>query len=344
VSTAQGAADGAGRHDSRLTVPCLHNPTRHDLDFHLKNGDFAWIDLEGPTDEDLKAVAEHVKLHPLTLEDAKTFSQRPKIEDYDDYVYMVVFGVDQDAQSGGPLLQEVHLIITGDAVVTIHHQPNAPLDSIRRRYTDQTARSRLFFIYQLLDSVTSTFIPVLSRVDDDIDDIEERVIDTPREQDLKRIFSLKRDLVAMRQVISPMRDMFLRREDHFSNLPGLEADELLYFRDLYDGLIRTAETVDSYRDLLSGATDLYLSTVANRQGEVNRQLTIIATIFLPLTFFTGFFGQNFSLLTGHFINHGWTFWVFGVGLLVVSVLGFYVWFRHRGWIGNDATGGDAPTK
>jgi magnesium transporter len=344
VSEAEGASGATGRHDSKLNVPCLHNPTRHELEVHLKNGEFAWIDLEGPTDEDLDAVAEHVKLHPLTLEDAKTFSQRPKIEDYDDYVYMVVFGVDQGAESGASLLQEVHLILTGDAVVTIHHEANGSLDSIRRRYTDQTARSRLFFVYQLLDAVTSTFLPVLSRVDDDIDDIEERVIDTPREEDLKRIFSLKRDLVAMRQVISPMRDMFLRREDHFSKLPGLEADELLYFRDLYDGLIRTAETVDSYRDLLSGATDLYLSTVANRQGEVNRQLTIIATIFLPLSFLTGFFGQNFSLLTNHIINHAWTFWVLGLGLLVVSVFGLWLWFRRRGWVGRDATGGDTTAK
>ncbi len=340
------AADGAGggRHDSRLTVPCLHNPTRHELSIHLTSSDFVWIDLEGPTDEDLHAVAEHVKLHPLTLQDAKTFSQRPKIEDYDDYVYMVVYGADPGTESGEPLLREIHLILTGDAVVTIHQRPSKALDSLRRRYTDSTARSRLFFVYQILDTVTSTFIPVLSRVDDDIDDIEERVIATPREQDLKRIFSLKRDLVAMRQVISPMRDMFLRRDDHFSKLPGLEADELLYFRDLYDGLIRTAETVDAYRDLLSGATDLYLSTVANRQGEVNRQLTIIATIFLPLTFLTGFFGQNFSLLTDHVINHAWTFWVLGLGGLFVSAIVLWLWFRSRGWVGRDATGGDTTAQ
>ena len=104
----------------------------------------------------------------------------------------------------------------------------------------------------------------------------------------------------------------------------------LYFRDLYDELIRIAEMVDAYRDLLSGTTDLYLSTVANRQGEVNRQLTIIATIFLPLSFFTGFFGQNFSYLTSEIINQDWTFWVFGIGLLVASTVGFWIFFRHKG--------------
>ena len=101
----------------------------------------------------------------------------------------------------------------------------------------------------------------------------------------------------MRRIVAPMRDMFARDADTISSLPGLEADDRLYFRDLYDSLVRVSELVDSYRDLLSGATDMYLSTVANRQGEVNKQLTIIATIFLPLTFLTGFFGQNFAFLT-----------------------------------------------
>jgi len=185
--------------------------------------------------------------------------------------------------------------------------------------------------------VLETFVPVLDRVDDQIDDLEQAVIQKPREESLQQIFSLKRDLVAMRRVLTPMRDMFLRRADHIAALPGFASDDKLYFRDLYDELIRTSEMVDAYRDLLSGTTDLYLSTVANRQGEVNRQLTIIATIFLPLSFFTGFFGQNFSLLTNSFINHGWTFWVFGVGLLVASTVGFGIFFRRKGWIGPDAT-------
>ena len=307
-----------------------------------------WIDLEGPSDADLREVAEHISLHPLTLDAAKTFDQRPKIEDYRDYVYMVAFGVDPGTVAGEPLLREVHLIITANAVVSIHRRRNHCLDELRDRLGAQAADpetpdegDKLFLVYEILDAVTSTFGPVLSRIDDDIDSIEEQVINQPREDDLKRIYALKRDLVAMRRVISPMRDMFQRREDHMSHLSGMQPDDMLYFRDLYDGLIRTSEMIDSYRDLLTGASDLYLSTVANRQGEVNRQLTIVATIFLPLSFLTGFFGQNFSLLTGHIINHGWTFWVFGIGLLVASVFGFWVWFARNGWIGGDATGGDA---
>ncbi len=338
-TTGDGESSPRARDGRPIQIPCLHNPAGHEIDFHLSTGQFVWIDLEGPQDSDLTALSEQLSLHPLTVEDARTFGQRPKIEDYDRYVFLVVFGVDADTEAGGRLLREVHMILSGDIVVTIHRHADPALDELRRRYSDAHARSEQFLVYEILDAVTSTFVPVLSRVDDDIDDLEERIVDRPDEADLKRIFSMKRDLVAMRRVITPMRDMFQRRAEHLSHLPNFTTDDMLYFRDLYDGLVRTSEVIDAYRDLLSGAADLYLSTVANRQGEVNRQLTIIATVFLPLTFFTGFFGQNFSLLTGQFINHGWTFWVFGLGLLVVSVIGFVIFFRRRGWIGRDAAAG-----
>ena len=315
-----------------LRVPCLHNPKHEDVVAHLKDRRFVWIDYEGPSDADLSELSALIKLHPLTLEDAHTFRQRPKIEEYEGYMFMVVFGVDSDTESGGPLLREVHLIISGDYVVTIHHRPLAALADLRARYDEQQVRSEQFMVYKILDAVTSTFIPVLTRTDDDIDDLEQSVIDNADTEDLQRIFSLKRDLVAMRRVVTPMRDMFVRNADRIAELPGLETDDRLYFRDLYDGLVRVSELVDSYRDLLSGATDMYLSTVANRQGEINKQLTIIATIFLPLTFLTGFFGQNFAFLTGHIINHNWTFWVFGIGLLVASAIGFRIYFKRRSWL------------
>jgi magnesium transporter len=323
--------DPVATENRSLRVPCLHNPPHEDLEAQLKKDGFVWIDLEDPSEEDVGKLGKVITLHPLTVEDARIFQQRPKIEEYEGYMFMVVFGVDPGMESGGPLLREVHLIISGDYVVTIHRRPFEPLTDLRLRYDQQPIRSEQFLVYKILDAVTSTFIPVLSRTDDDIDDVEQQVIENPTTEDLQRIFSLKRDLVEMRRVISPMRDMFARNGDRISDLPGLETDDRLYFRDLYDGLIRVSELVDSYRDLLSGATDMYLSTIANRQGEVNKQLTLIATIFLPLTFITGFFGQNFAFLTGRIINHTWSFWVFGIGLLVVSAIGLWIWFRRKGW-------------
>ncbi|MFZ0089931.1 MAG: magnesium/cobalt transporter CorA [Solirubrobacteraceae bacterium] len=313
-------------------VSCLHNPQHSEIAAQLDAGHFVWVEYEDPSDADLAELAKLIKLHPLTLEDARTFQQRPKIEEYEGYMFVVVFGVDPAMESGGPLLREVHLVISGDYVVTIHRRPFAALSDLRARYDDQPIRSEQFLVYRILDAVISTFVPVLSRTDDDIDDIEQQVIDRASAEDLQRIFSLKRDLVAMRRVVSPMRDMFARNADRFAELPGLAADDRLYFRDLYDGLIRISELVDSYRDLLSGATDMYLSTVANRQGEINKQLTVIATIFLPLTFLTGFFGQNFAYLVTHILNTQWAFLVFGLGSLVVSALGFWIYFRRKRWV------------
>jgi magnesium transporter len=338
VSTGEGIAESESteRHSSPVRdgfqrIPCLHNPSEDEAAAHIEKSEFVWLDYEDLSDEKLAELAALIKLHPLTVQDARTFRQRPKIEEYDGYMFMVVFGVDAGTASGGPLLREVHLIISGDYVITIHHRPFEVLDDLRKRYEDQPIRSEQFLVYKILDAITSTFVPVLSRVDDDIDDLEQSVIDDANAEDLQRIFSLKRDLVAMRRVITPMRDMFARDADRLSQLPGLQKDDQLYFRDLYDGLIRVSDLVDSYRDLLSGATDMYLSTVANRQGEINKQLTIIATIFLPLTFLTGFFGQNFAFLVTHIINAEWAFWVFGIGLLVASVIGLWIWFRRKGW-------------
>jgi magnesium transporter len=318
-------------HSLSLRVPCLENPPHEAVVAHLKDQKFAWYDFEGPTDEDLAKLAKLINLHPLTLEDAHTFGQRPKIEEYDGYMFMVVFGVDPGAEAGSPLLREVHMIISGDYVISIHKGKFGALADLRARYHDQPIRSEQFLVYKVLDAITSTFIPVLTRVDDDIDDLEQDVIDHASAEDLQRIFSLKRDLVAMRRVVTPMRDMFARDGDRLAELRGLDTDDRFYFRDLYDGLIRVSELVDSYRDLLSGATDMYLSTVANRQGEINKQLTIIATVFLPLTFLTGFFGQNFATLV-KWISSPWVFAVFGIGLLVVSVIGFGIFFRRKGWL------------
>ena len=299
---------------------------------HLQAKEFFWLDLHDPKPDQLTRLGELLHLHPLTIEDVSTFSERPKRERYEGYVSLVVYGVDQQAAAGERLLREVHLLISGDWVVTLRPTPFAVLDELRARIRREAPHREPALIFQILDTVLASYVPVLDRVDDAIDEIEQDVIEQPREEALQRIFSLKRDLIAMRRVVTPMRDFFARDADEITHLPGMQPDDTLYLRDLYDMLIRTSDLIDSYRDLLSGATDMYLSTVANRQGEISKQLTIIATIFLPLTFLTGFFGQNFAFLTGHIQNTAWSFFVLGLGLLVGSIFGFWVFFRRRGWL------------
>jgi len=323
----------AGLTDAGIApAACLHNASPEVVADHLARGQFFWLDLEGPTEERLEQLAQNIGLHPLTIDDAKTFAQRPKFDEYEGYVFLVVYGVDPATSSGGPLLREVHLIISGDFIVTIHRRPFAPLHDLRERYPAHPARSELFLVWKILDTVTNTFFPVLTRIDDDIDEIEQDVVREPSEAILQRIFSIKRDLVNMRGVVSPERDMFARNAERISELRGLQSDDRLYFRDLYDSLNRVSELVDSYRDLLSGTTDMYLSTVANRQGEVNKTLTMIATVFLPLTFLTGFFGQNFAFLTNDVLNTELSFILFGIGLLLVSIVTFLIYFRSKRWM------------
>jgi magnesium transporter len=317
------------------SLPVLEASDLDRLTEHLEAHQFFWLDLHDPKPDQLSQLSEMLHLHPLTIEDVSTFSERPKREHYEGYVSLVVYGVDQQAAAGQRLLREVHLLISGDWVVTLHPTPFAVLDALRARVRREPLPRERALIFEILDTVLSSYVPVLDRVDDAIDEIERDVIEQPREESLQRIFSLKRDLIAMRRVVPPMRDFFARDADEITHLPGMEPDDALYFRDLYDTVVRTSELIDSYRDLLSGATDMYLSTIANRQGEIAKQLTIIATIFLPLTFLTGFFGQNFAFLTGHIQNTTWSFFVLGLGLLLASIVGFWFFFRRKGWLSSN---------
>ena len=302
---------------------------------YLQANQFFWLDLHDPKADQLSQLGELLHLHPLTIEDAGTFSERPKRERYEGYVSLVVYGVDEQAAAGEHLLREVHMLISGDWVVTLHPTPFAVLDALRARVRREPLRREQALILEIVETVMSSYVPVLDRVDDAIDEIEQELIEQPREQSLQRIFSLKRDLIAMRRVVTPMRDFFARDAEEITHLPGMEPDDTFYFRDIYDTVVRTSDLIDSYRDLLSGATDMYLSTVANRQGEISKQLTIIATIFLPLTFLTGFFGQNFTFLTGHIQNTTWSFFVLGLGLLIASIVGFWIFFRGKGWLSSN---------
>jgi magnesium transporter len=311
---------------------CLDRTKLNDIAGHVQRDEFFWLDLQDPTPKEIEHLGELLKLHPLTLADITTFSERPKREHYEGYVSLVVYGVDASAEIGGSLLREVHMLISGSWVVTLHPSPFAAIEDLPKLLLPDDTTTELAQVYRILDTVLSSFVPVLNRIDDQIDEIEQAVIEKPREESLQRIFSLKRDLISMRRVITPMRDFFARDFNEITHLPGMQPDDEPYFRDLYDTLVRASDLVDSYRDLLSGATDMYLSTVANRQGEISKQLTIIATIFLPLSFLTGFFGQNFSFLTNHILDNTWAFFVLGLGLLVLSIGLLWYFFRRRGWL------------
>jgi magnesium transporter len=207
---------------------------------------------------------------------------------------------------------------------------------IGHRKASELTSPPIALIYLIIDQMVDTFFPMLDRFDNQIDDLEDAILVKPTEAQLGTLFAMKRSLITVRKAVTPQRDMFAGIASGVTELPGVTTEGQRYMRDIYDHLIRIGDLVDGYRDLLSGVMDTHLSTVSNRLNVVTKQLTIIATVFLPLSFLTGFFGQNFSFLIAH-ITGRFAFFTFGVGLEVASAAGLLYLFRKRGWLGGPST-------
>jgi len=291
-----------------------------------------WLDLDGLDEESAHFLADTLHLHPLAVEDAEHFGQRPKIDEFDDFTYFVVHG----AIPEGFATSELHIFLLPHGVITVHQGDCPPLADVHariaRRHLLEDVSPQVSLLYLIVDSLIDTFFPVLSRFDDRIDELEDDILRQPTEEQLGVLFELKRSLIAMRKVVTPQRDMFAALASGVVELPSMTAEGQRYFRDIYDHLIRIADIVDGYRDLLSGVMDTHVSTVSNRLNVVMKQLTIIATVFLPLSYLTGFFGQNFTFLIGH-VTGRLPFLAFGLGLELATVLVLVYFFRRRGWIG-----------
>jgi magnesium transporter len=310
--------EGSGRvHFSRETVEGL-----------LSGGAFFWLDLDKPSRGDFEILRDLFGFHPLAVEDSEQFGQRAKIDEYDDFVFLVVYGAAPDEDD----LVEVHCFYSERFLITVHRDDCPAFEEIRRRYAtlEKPIAHPSLLLYRILDGLVDSFFPILADFDDRIDDLEDGIFRRADDRQLQEIFRMKRLLVGMRKSVTPQRDAFARLMGGVSELPGFQDEDERYLRDVYDHLIRISDLIDSYRDLLTGAMDVYLSTVSNRLNSVMKQLTIIATIFLPLSWLTGFFGQNFGFEVRH-IAGAPAFLVLGVltELAVVAVMLAY--FKRRGW-------------
>jgi len=322
--------EGIVTHADGTTAPA----TVDDVQGRCQDTEFFWLDLDGLDEEATDLLLHGFGFHPLAVEDAQHFGQRPKLDEYDTFTYVVIHGAQAENQA---VTVEVHLFYSPGRLVTVHHGQCDLMDEARSRFARHRAHElsppEISAFYVVVDTLIDSYFPVLSTFDDRIDDIEDAILKEPTEGQLGELFDMKRTLVALRKVVTPQRDLFATLLSGVSALPGMTPEDERYFRDLYDHLIRISDLVDSYRDLLSGAMDTHISTVSNRLNVVMKQLAIIATVFLPLSFLTGFFGQNFGLLVNHFLVHSWTFWAFGIGLEIAAVAGLMTLFRRRGWLG-----------
>ena len=294
----------------------------------LDKGELLWLDLYRPDADELGMLATEFGIHQLALSDAAKFGQRPKLEDYDDFIQLVAYGV----KEGSDDLVEVHFFYSTRYLVTVRHGDCAAFADARNRLAHRAKPiSRLLLMHHILDGLTDTFFPVLSSFDDRIDQLQDEIFAKPTDQQLSELFNRKRWLIGVRKVITPQRDLVASLVDGVAELPGMTREIERYFRDLYDHLIRISDLVDSYRDLLTDSMDAYLSTVSNRLNVVMKQLTVIATIFLPLSFLTGFFGQNFGWMVVRLGGLG-PFLVLGLGSELAVVVAMLILFRRRGWL------------
>ena len=296
----------------------------------LDRDEYFWLDLDAPSNEEVETLDGLFHFHPLALEDLRKKGQRPKLEDFGDYMFLVYYGA-RDPEGGTAVrLEEVHAFVSGGYLVTVHDGRCSALDEVRKRLDALPPSSEQFVVYRVLDALTDTFFPLLEDLEDRLEDLDEEIFSAPSPDHLQPLTELRRDLVQLGRVATPQRDMLARHIDDILQLPGLEKDSRDYFRDVYDHAIRISDQIDSYRDLLLGSRDAYLSVTSNRLNEISKQLTVVATIFLPLSFVVGFFGQNFGWMVIN-IRSAADFWLIGGGSMVVSVLVLVFWLRRSSY-------------
>ena len=289
-----------------------------------------WIAADGHdsvTDIMLRDVLE---LHPLTIEDVVADLPHPKVEDFGRYLYVIAHGVDQ--AGGTPdALQTTELdIVLGERFVFTHQ--SRPMRSVQAVKTEAARGSQLFergaawIVHALLDHLIDHYLPLMDAFDDAIDAIELEVVTRPTQTALSRIFKLKHSLMELRRVAIHQREILLRlSRGEFALVP---APLLPFFRDVYDHFTRVADLCDSYRELVSGALDAYLTTTSNRMNEIMKVLTAIATIMLPLTFIAGVYGMNFE----HMPELKWSYgYAFALGLMVLVAGFMLLYFKRKRW-------------
>ncbi len=289
---------------------------------HQPIGSLAWYHIDNPDSAALDELAQRFHLHPLQIEDCRHRPQRSKAEEHDTYLFFVLKHLHANETLE---FDDLDVFIGQDFLITVGRTEAEFLRNVKQRAEqDRVQRvDRLF--YFLLDMLVDAYMPVLDQIAEETSDIESEVLETPDPPMLRRIFVLKRKLIEFRRTSSAMREVvnaIIRREG------GLMGDDLdPYFRDVYDHLVRTVDLVETYRDLLTGSLDIYLSAVANRTNEVMKVLTIYGTVALPLVIITGFFGMNLKLPWME-SPHGMHY---ALGLMLISTLAILLYFKRKHW-------------
>jgi magnesium transporter len=309
-------------------VQTLERIDRGRIEDLLARDEFFWLDVRGPSDDELDGLGNLLGWHPLALEDAKEFHQRPKLDVYRTHALLVFYGVHEAA------LVEVQVFISGGWIVTVRHGGCAHLEQRRDEVADRTPDSEEEIVYRVLDALTDSFFPCVHEAQEALEHLEDEIITAPNESQLGSVLKLRRQVGPMARIADDQREIFANVRDVLDCLPGLETSEEAEasFGDISDHLRKIADHLQSLRERLIGALQLYSSMSDNRLNRVTERLTLVATVFLPLTFTVGFFGQNFGWLTSHVDGLG-SFLLWGVLVgEVIPIALLYALFRRAGWL------------
>jgi len=295
-----------------------------------------WVDFrDEPPEAGRRILAYVFHFHPLAVDDALAESHVPKVDDWGEYLYLVLHALEFNAgEQQGLSTVELDIFAGRNYVVTHREQP---VEAVERVWAlcgkDERVlgRGAARLLYHLVDEVVAGHMPVVDRMDEEMDRVEEQILSAPGPASLPQVLSIKRALLHLRRIVAPQRETLNRlARDELSVIP---ATERIYFRDVYDHLVRLYDIVEGLRDLAAGALDTYLSVINNKMNEVMKTFTLITVLFMPISFLTGFFGTNF--FTAAAPPLGWTgravFWVFCAAMVLVPAL-MYLWLKRRRWV------------
>ncbi len=293
----------------------------------------SWINIDGLHDIDvIEKLGNYFGIHPLVQEDILNVQQRPKMEEYDDYLYIVFKMFTYKEERSEVYSEQISLILNNNYIITFQERTGDVFDPIRERLRAAKGKIRKsgtdYLAYTLIDAVVDSYFFVLEKFGEEIEILEDELILSPKPESSQLIHRLRRELIMLRKSVWPMRELLsgLYRGD--SSL--IKKSSQIYLRDVYDHTIQVIDTIESYRDMVSGMLDTYLSSISNRMNEVMKVLTIIATIFIPLTFIAGVYGMNFH----HMPELEWT-WIYPAGfwiaiLIIAGIMLLY--FRRKKWL------------
>jgi magnesium transporter len=294
-------------------------------------GAFHWIDLEDPSAQEAKVLEDPFHFHPLAIEDCLAEVHHPKVDDYEGYLFIILHGIRFDAPTDEFITRELDIFLGPNYLITHHNGPMRSITSARDLCSKNLQASMPkgvdFLLHQIVDQVFEHYFPSLDEIEDKIQLVQVEVFEQPNRETLARIFTLKRDVMQLRRICSPQREIIHRLSR--GEFKVISPKAAIYFRDIYDNLYRLVDASYSYQDMMQGTLDAYLSAINNKLNETMKRLTVFAAVLASLTVITGVYGMNFEFMPELHWHYGYMWAIF---LMVAVPTAIVLWFRKQGWL------------